>query len=187
MNAIRWIAAGSIGGLVGAFVWAAIVYFAHAEVGWIAWGIGFVVGICVRFSAGEEQEGAFPGGVAILISAASILFGKYLAAVMLLGGMSIDLPPPTAEDIKLMMANAGTEQYETWAAVPPDKKTEVEGRWNTMPDGLRSGILAPTASKQITAGDIFQESFSPYDILWFLLAAFTAYRLGSGTGTESDD
>ena len=187
MNAIRWLAAGSIGGLAGAFIWAAIVYFAHAEVGWIAWGIGFLVGICIRLSAGEDQEGAFPGGVAILISAASILFGKYLAAVMLLGGMSIDLPPTTAEDMKLMIANGGTGQYEAWSDVPADKKTEVESRWNAMPGELKSEMIASGADRQITAGDVFQESFSPYDILWFLLAAFTAYRLGSGTGTESDD
>lgn len=149
MNAIRWLAAGSIGGLVGAFIWAAIVYFAHAEVGWIAWGIGFLVGICIRLSAGEDQEGAFPGGVAILISAASILFGKYLAAVMLLGGMSVELPPTTAEDVKLMMANAGTDQYETWAEVPPDKKTEVEGRWNGMDPELKA--LSMDSKSQLTA------------------------------------
>jgi hypothetical protein len=85
------------------------------------------------------------------------------------------------------MANAGTDQYESWAEVPPDKKTEVEGRWNAMPADLQSEMLASGADNQITAGDVFQNSFSPYDILWFLLAAFTAYRLGSGTGTESDD
>jgi hypothetical protein len=185
MHAIRWLAAGSIGGLVGAFIWATIIYFAQAEVGYIAWGIGFLVGICIRFSAGEDQEGAFPGGVAILISAASILFGKYLAAVMLLGGMSIDLPPTTADDVKLRMANAGTHEYETWSEVPLDKRTEVEGRWNAMSPEVQA--LSMDGRRQITAGDIFQESFSPYDILWFLLAAVTAYRLGSGTGTESDD
>ncbi len=29
-------------------------------------------------------------------------------------------------------------------------------------------------------GDEFKESFSPFDLLWFGLAAFTPFRLGSG-------
>lgn len=31
---------------------------------------------------------------------------------------------------------------------------------------------------------MFQQSFSPFDFLWFGLAALTAYRVGSGTANN---
>jgi hypothetical protein len=89
--------------------------------------------------------------------------------------------------MKLMMANAGTSQYDTWEEVPADKRAEVEGRWNAMSAEDQANLLNMGGATQITAGDVFQASFSLYDILWFLLAAITAYRLGSGTATESGD
>jgi hypothetical protein len=37
----KCVVAGLIGGVVGGAIWAAIAYFANAEIGWIAWGMGF--------------------------------------------------------------------------------------------------------------------------------------------------
>jgi hypothetical protein len=185
MNTIRWIGAGAIGGLVGALIWGAITYFLSAEIGWIAWGIGALVGVCVRLGAGSETEGATPGAGAIGISAGAILLGKYFAAMMLLGGTSIEIDAPTPEDLKLMMTRSSGTVYETWAEVPPNIKADAEARWNALTPEERTDMLKMLHGKgSITAFDVFQESFSPYDILWFLLAAGTAYRLGSGTGTE---
>jgi hypothetical protein len=79
----KWILAGSIGGAIGAAVWAAISYFANAEVGYVAWGIGFIVGFMVRLVAGEKEEGLAPGLTAALIAVVAVLGGKY-AGVQLL-------------------------------------------------------------------------------------------------------
>jgi hypothetical protein len=187
MNAFKWVASGAIGGLVGALIWGAITYFTHTEIGWIAWGIGLLVGLCIRFTAGEEDEGVAPGVVAIGLSAGAILLGKYFAAMMLLGGMSIDLAPATADDVKLMMANAGTDEYETWDEVPADKKATIDARWAALPAEQQADFVHGLSKEQITAGEVFQESFSFFDILWFLLAALTAYRVGSGTASSDDD
>ena len=59
MAAIRWLVGGLIGGATGVVIWVLIGYFAHYEVGWIAWGVGFLTGLGVRYAAylnGEEAS-----------------------------------------------------------------------------------------------------------------------------------
>lgn len=188
MNAIKWVAAGAIGGLIGAFIWGSIAYFAQAEIGWIAWGIGALVGICVRYAAGEESEGPLPGSVAVGLSAFSIAVGKYLAAVMILGGLSVEFhaEPATPEDAKLELVNLVNDEYADWSEVPAEEKQPIETRWKAMSEAEQQQFLNEMSNRhaKITANELFQESFSPYDLLWFGLAALTAYRLGSGTAKD---
>ena len=120
MQALKWIVAGFLGGAVGAAAWAAAAHFINAELGVIAWGIGFLVGGCVRLAA-RPAWGAGPGSVAVAISWLAILAGKYAAAAL---------------------------------AAP--------GR----------------------AWDALATNFTAFDILWFVLATLTAYRLGSNAVTR---
>ncbi|MEJ2510629.1 MAG: hypothetical protein P8Y72_03430 [Anaerolineales bacterium] len=39
---------GAIGGLLGAVVWAAVTYLTEYQIGWLALGVGYLVGIGVR-------------------------------------------------------------------------------------------------------------------------------------------
>src|SRR5262249_40727772 len=76
----RILLAGLAAGAAGALIWGAIAYFAHLEVGIVAWGIGFLVGCCVRLadrSFHNKLAGVTAGAVALV----SILAGKFLAAV----------------------------------------------------------------------------------------------------------
>ena len=52
MNMGRGIIGGALGGLIGAVIWAGISYFTGYEIGWIAWGVGGMVGL-----------GYFPAGI----------------------------------------------------------------------------------------------------------------------------
>ena len=60
-----------LGGLAGGLIWILVGYFTGAEIGWIAWGVGFLVGVGVRFAAhlGEQDEtpgqGLLAGALAI--------------------------------------------------------------------------------------------------------------------------
>jgi len=72
----KWIVAGGIGGLIGAAIWAGISYATNYEVGWIAWGVGFLVGVGVRVSAGENEEGFAPGLTAAVVAIVAVLGGK---------------------------------------------------------------------------------------------------------------
>lgn len=91
-----------IGGAIGAVIWGAIAYFTHHEVGYVAWGVGGLVGICVKMAAGEMDE-TFAGIIAAVGSVVSILAGKLLAAIFMVqwiiqqgqlpAGLPAQLPP----------------------------------------------------------------------------------------------
>lgn len=129
---IKSLIAGSIGGAIGAVIWAAIVYFAHAEVGYVAWGIGILVGICVKAAAEEIDEGV-AGVIAAILSVGAILAGKLLGAIFLANWL-----------INEGKAPGGADMY--WSLV----------------------------------GLAFQASFGVMDVVFFILAVITAYKLGSG-------
>jgi hypothetical protein len=72
------IAGGILAALVGGFVWGLIVIVTDYDVGFVAWGIGFLVGIAVvRFAGG--RKGAPLQTVAVLLSLLGIVTGKYIS------------------------------------------------------------------------------------------------------------
>lgn len=77
MDTIRGVIGGTIGGVVGAAVWAGVVYFTGYEIGWIAWGLGALVGFL--FARGCPVGGSMAGILAAGITIASIGLGKYTA------------------------------------------------------------------------------------------------------------
>jgi len=70
------IASSLISALVGVLIWAAIAYFANLEVGYVAWGIGLLVGVA---SAKTGGKGPAMGVVCALLTLLSIFGGKMLA------------------------------------------------------------------------------------------------------------
>jgi hypothetical protein len=213
MRIARWLVGGLIGALIGGAAWVAVGYFANAEVGWIAWGIGFVVGLGVRAGAGED-DGPAPGVVAVSIAVLAIVASKYLVTSMSISrdfgdaAISIEADP---EMMTARIADEIVEEYEAkgkeikwpkaaddedapvpatypnaiwkeatkrWDAIPPEEqKTQMdqaEAEINEIVDGFLE------VQKKEWKKEAFLESFSPYDLLWFLLAAWTAFKLGSG-------
>lgn len=77
MNIGRGIIGGVLGGLIGAVIWAAISYFTGYEIGWIAWGLGGLVGLGCVLAA--KSTGKLLGAAAVVITLLSILAGKYAA------------------------------------------------------------------------------------------------------------
>jgi hypothetical protein len=209
----RFIVGGLIGGFIGALIWAAIGY-AGFEIGWVAIGIGLLVGGGVR-AASDGADGVVPGVVAVVIAIASIVVGKYATAYVLTEKFASEttfefkagpetmvavmadelqeeytkanrpVPPAPAlgnPDAPLPQHYAPeiwTEAQRRWTALPPDQQTartvKYEADMKELVGGLRGAVR----------GMAFRESFSPYDALWFILAALAAFRLGSGA-TSSD-
>lgn len=48
-NLLMGLIGGVIAMLVGAFVWGAVTYFTEYQIGWMAIGVGFLVGVAVKF------------------------------------------------------------------------------------------------------------------------------------------
>lgn len=208
---VRWSVAAAVGGLIGAAIWAGITYFTGYEVGWIAWGVGFLVGAAVRAGAGADV-GAGPGIIAVVGAVAALLAGKY-AAVHLLVSHEIgngDLAVVTAESLQVGIADEIVEEWESqgkalnWppgqnvqtaesaAHYPPDVWAEAQTRWNAFPpdeqtkkiDERKALIASMTgAFQEMATAEGFKASFSPIDLLFFGLAIFTAFKLGSGASS----
>jgi hypothetical protein len=114
------IIAGVAAGLVGAAIWAAISYFANVEVGYVAWGIGILVGIAV---AATGDNGVVPGIAAVLITVVAILAGKAGAVEIALmdaqkefdntvAGFTADNVEITNEDVQSLLARDLADQRE---------------------------------------------------------------------------
>lgn len=205
----KWIIAGSIGGAVGAAVWAAISYFANAEVGYIAWGIGFIVGFFVRVAAGENENGMAPGLTAAIVAIVAVLGGKYAGAYMLASSDAAEISAITfsAEDAIISLADELVVQREAKGQqvafpdgktiddameqgdYPPDIWNEATAAWTKLSAHEQQKKIEDFKQqhqqrlKSLGIGNheqTFLASFGLFDLLWFFLAAGTAYRLGAG-------
>lgn len=64
---------------MGGLVWGFILILTDYEVGFVAWGIGFLAGfLVVRFAGG--RKGAPLQAIAIVSSLVGIMLGKYIAS-----------------------------------------------------------------------------------------------------------
>jgi hypothetical protein len=92
---LRASAAGLAAALVGGIVWGLIVKWTQYELGFVAWGIGFVVGTAVVYGA-QNLRGIPFQLVAVVFALLGIIIGKYLGFVWVgqdeLDKIGIDLP-----------------------------------------------------------------------------------------------
>ena len=216
MKVLKYIAAGAVGGVIGAVVWVLVGYFANAEVGWIAWGIGFLVGMGVRLTCElEGEEGNVSGATAAGVAIVTVIIAKYIVVVLL---VNKHLPPlPLADfkpDAEVMISEEADALAEEWKAAgktiewPPEKDdddapiekqypkelwAEAKTRWEAKSpeeqqkavDKFRTEVAEGVGElREALRREGFKASFSPWDLLWLGLAAYTAYRLGSGAKQE---
>ncbi len=212
MPYLKWIIAGTIGAAIGTIAWIVVGYFGY-EVGWIAWGVGFLAGLGVRVVAGEENEGAVPGVIAAVIAIIAVLIGKYCVASILVNSALAEIGDLKVTDMDVMIAQEadayaeelsadGTEVKWPKAAededalledqYPAEVWTEGERRWHALSKdeqqdkiGQHEEFMASLMGELVasTQMEVFKESFTPWDFLWFGLALVTAFRVGSATYT----
>ena len=72
--------AGLIAAIVGGVVWGLIVRWSQYEIGFVAWGIGFLVGTAVVMGA-RGMRGMPYQVVAVVLALVGIVLGKYLSFV----------------------------------------------------------------------------------------------------------
>jgi len=212
---LRWLIGGLIGAAIGGAVWVAIGYSMEAEVGYVAWGIGFLCGLGVQM-VGGEHDGYMPGFVAVLCAALSILISKYVVISMLVANaMGAETPditigpenimasfaeeiieeknvtgkpvklPPTYDDENVPLnqqypKTIWREAKKKWDKLTPNEQTDlIEERKAFFGDAMH--MLEGSIKQQA-----FMESFNFFDLLWFGLAAFTAFRVGSGLAGDDE-
>jgi hypothetical protein len=223
MSLLKMVFGGAVAGLIGAAIWAAIGYFTGLEIGWIAWGIGMLVGVGVRVVGSQEvavfdkvqrkmvrsrvgAEGPVAGMVAAVLAVVSVLAGKYALVQLFLSEPATSLQDyledeamisSIADQIVVEQESAGRtvswpsgvsadEAYEE-ADYPPEIWTEAESRWSALPAEERERFKKAQAqllgdaleNLEGAQSTMFLASFGAFDLLWFGLAAVTAFRLGA--------
>jgi hypothetical protein len=207
---VRGIVGAALGALAGAAAWGALVYFLKVEVGYVAWGIGFLAGLLgLRFS---DSQGSPALGVACaVIALLGVAAGKVFALWLFLGSMGA--PPVNPEQLAIStLADGLVEEREAQGQrvvfppgksldtaqaqqdYPPEIWAEAETKWRANSAEDRMIVLAALASnselsainrlKMSIVGLFHGAGVSPFDLLWAFLAVSTAFKLGSG-GSDS--
>ncbi len=223
MNLLKMAIGGAVAGLIGAAIWAAIGYFSGLEIGWIAWGIGMLVGIGVRVVGSQEvaafdkvqkrmvrsTEGAagpVAGMVAAVLAVVSVLAGKYALVHLFLSAPATSIEDYLEDDTMISSiadqividhesggrpvswpAGVTAEEVYERADYPPEIWTEAESRWNAIPPEEKENLKKAQAeligaafeNMEGAQSSMFLASFGAFDLLWFGLAAVTAFRLGA--------
>ncbi len=214
MNVVGAVVGGLIGGAVGASVWAGVSYTTNYEIGWIAWGIGALVGYGVMKGAGSPN--AASGAIAVIISLAAIAAGKYAAVEMSLNHAFSDTTtqPDFADDTYITSyladeeveaalasdrplnypADADTTNPDGPEDYPADIWKTAQSRWTAMSIAERDTYRQErqayyTAGLGVMRSELtslfFKESFGAMDLLFGALAVATAFKLGSSDPSEA--
>ena len=151
-------------------VWAGISYAINAEIGWIAWGIGFVVGFYGAWRV-KTRKVLRPGVTAAVIAIVAVLAGKYLAIHLLVSSMNSGgaMPQLTDERMTSILAdddvNGAMRKVRRFSSHPASHWTKRQPRPTIRPrfggkrakvEGAGSDRAGQTPGRrkgQIGAGD----------------------------------
>jgi len=199
---------GAVGGAVlGALIWAGITYFTHYEVGWVAWGIGGLVGGgCVMLGGRGQNMAVLCAALALV----SIFLGKLLATQFLIGSEIekaiahhlthetyqetrqdwtdfAKLEDPITDDqLREFMATHSYTEGNTPAEVTADEIAYFRAQTIPFLRGMASS--QPTIEQwrdgareemrsMMPLMDFVKEDLSLFDFLWAFLGVSTAYGL----------
>jgi hypothetical protein len=188
------LAAGLIAALVAGGIWAGLVFATNMEIGYVAWGVGLLVGLAMsRVTSQRSRQLAVAAaafavlgliaGKAFIFAGSAGVYAKDLekdhesmsAAVAWQMYESRELDPGTLGKIDAIAYGAQVP-YDVWTAM----RAEGTARLATM-SAEEKHAVAVTMSKQITAdigmmGGILAQ-VSLFDLLWLFLAVGTAFRM----------
>ena len=131
--------AGLVAAIVGGVVWGLIVKWTDYEVGFVAWGIGFLVGVAIA-AAARGARGLVLQVVAVLCALVGILVGKYLSFAWVLQEVAeretqgfVEISVLSTDTVDLFLEELGTvfdwidilwvglAVYTAWRALQPEE------------------------------------------------------------------
>jgi len=192
--------AGILVGIPAAVVWALIAYFTGYEIGWVAWGVGAIVGYAVAKSAHEPS--ASLGMTAAAIAVASLLLAKILILEFALppilqaellknqdatvGMFVIDMTTNKSfsPELQAMLdqadARPGSLSDVQQLDVQRRMRAEVMARVGTATRAEKERVVKAFAANVLKEMGFFgalKDLFTLYDALWIFLAISSAYRI----------
>jgi len=137
------ILAGLVAAVVGGVAWGLIIKWTDYEVGFVAWGIGFLTGIAV-LTATRGSRGLPFQVIAIVFALLGIAVGKYLGFVWALqnaaeeAGVAVSIPIFSTDTINLFFDELGEvfglfdllwtgfAVYSAWRTLQPEQPEQPE-------------------------------------------------------------
>jgi hypothetical protein len=197
------LAAGMGAAVAGGLIWAAIVRFGNLEIGWAAWGVGFLVGGAM--GAITSNRGSTLALAAAGIAVAGLLVGKLAITLGSAGAITEELlndPASLEPTVAWEMFDAEELEpatQETVLATLESGDTLSDAVWEAMLQQAAARIaVMPEDDRRVTARAMAQgyisrlgfvggvkAQLSPWDLLWFGLAIATAHRMMRGRAEES--
>lgn len=192
------VVAGALAALVGAGIWTAIVVITDYEIGWIAWGIGALVGIAMsRFT---PERSVKLGVIAAVIAVVGLAIGKVATVRVLVPTIGRDLIMESPEFLVQAFAHdmRAKERFSpelsiqlaglsTTDSLPEPLATKVleeaQARMDNAPPEERARVATMFTQTILGAVDLtgqFTASLSLFDFLWFGLALATAFKIMRG-------
>lgn len=208
MGMLKCLIGAAIGAGIGAALWIAIGYFTGFEVGYVAWGVGFLAGFGVQY-VGTKELGPMPGVIAAACAVVAILIAKFAVAGLLVAKVldPIDIDQPDTDTVIADIARDVAVDFEAdgreldWPepadtpreSFPEEVWAEAQQRWNALSAqqqqarsdevrALRNELVEQQRAK--LREEVFLGSFAMWDLLWFGLATLTAFKMGSGLTSE---
>ncbi len=195
--------AGILVGLPAAFLWALVAYVTHYEIGWVAWGVGALVGVAVAKSAHEPSVSL--GTAAAALAVASLILGKVLI-------LEFALPPilrseflkdreataamflvemVTHESFSPELQAALQSVREHQVAASPDDREVLQGRMQAEAMA-RTAAATPAERERVVRVNsegilnsmgffgALAKLFGLWDVVWIALAVSSAWKIAQG-------
>ena len=186
---------------LGGIIWAVIAAFAGAESGYVAWGVGVLTGFAVSLTTQERsfRVGAMAAGLAVF----GLLIGKVLTVNWV---FEEEMRKEVYRDESAMRGGLILEKMQQ-GKVPEDLQAWYTSDDEEIPEAIQedlvvfeakideelqdlaasdkdrlAGLISDTLLADISYADRVKATLSPFDVLWFLLAVGSAFKMGAGGG-----
>jgi len=195
----RAIVAGTVATLIGGGLWALVVIATKYELGWIAWGVGALVGLVM--ARATPARGPSIAMVGAAIAAVGLLMGKAVIATYTINAQAI-AREITADSSLTVQAAAWHLASEVGWPQEVQVRLDSLGENDTLPDALwadmrsasavhaaawtpEESVSVASAYAHAVLGEVgalarLRMQFGPWDLLWFGLAVVTAFRMLRG-------
>lgn len=202
----RGIGLASAGAAVGALLWAGVSYMMHLEIGYLAWGIGGLVGGACVLGKGRGQPVAIACAVLTLVA---IFAGKILGMQLILSdateqvramltremyeearidaaGFAALSVPPTKEEVRIYIADRGYGDVGASDSVTDEDVEIFHAEWapelrafnQRQPsfEQWQDDALAALGDEEAATSMVMDE-LSAIDLIFALLGVTTAFGL----------
>lgn len=188
--------AGILAAVLAAVLWAVIAYATGYEIGWVAWGVGALIGFAVAKSSREPSPAL--GATAAVIAVGALILAKILilefalpsvveqevlknrqaTAAMFLVDMGINQSFSPELQAQVEMAKSGDERQD---GIGARMVREAEARAADASPAERERVVHRQVANLLEEAGFFAvlgRLFSLWDVVWIFLAIGSAWRIG---------